>query len=475
MSNLTIERPTRLFVSRFDAIVLVIILALVSAIAFTVMIGDRVGVRIQRLAPQGTASSTARVAIQFNEAMNWDSVVENVTIEPDVEGEFTWSGTTLRFRPTAALNPGQDYTVTLERGAQSTTGRSVLSDTAFTFTVRRPRVAYLAPADSTPQNVWIADPSDPSSAEQITFSPSGVNTFAISPDGTRLAFSENNSVTGVSDIKMVDLENGALTQITNCADAYCDTPVWKPDGTMIAYQRTERNSDLNTGVSPMRVWLIDLNATPATTRPLFSDSQILGYSPQWSADGSRISFFNNASVGIMVYDFNSGETTLVPTRSGGEVELSPDGTQLIYPRVIFEEGSQARSNLQMVDLESGEIIDLTDPDEPLDDAASAWSPDGQRLVIARRYLDDRYTRTRQLYLMDMSDRSISPLTDDERYFNGYFTFDPFGQRLVIQRFPELTENGDLNSDGRPEIWTLDISSGDLTKVATNAFIPQWVP
>jgi Tol biopolymer transport system component len=471
-----VEHPARIKATRFDGIVLAFMLVLVGAIVLTVLIGDRVGVQINRLAPQGTAGSTARLAIQFDEAMNWDTVTERVKIDPPIEGEFTWSGTTLRFRPTEALTPGQDYRVSLLPGAQSTAGRSVLNETAFSFTVRKPRVAYLAPADSTPQNVWIADPADPSSAEQITFSPSGVNTFAISPDGTKLAFSENNSATGVSDIKLLDLETGGLTQLTNCADAYCDTPVWRPDGSLIAYQRTERNSDLNTGVSPMRVWLIDMTTTPASTRPLFSDSQILGYSPQWSADGSRISVFDNASVGILIYNFEDGKTTLIPTRSGGsDIALSPDGTRLIYPRVIIQEGAQAKSNLQMADLVSGEIIDLTSPDEPLDDSTSAWSPDGRYLAIARRYLDERYTRTRQLYLMDMSDQSVEPLVTDERYFNGYFTFDPFGQQLLMQRFPELTESGEQNANGKPEIWTLDITSGEMLKVAENAYIPQWVP
>lgn len=478
MRGTTIIKPT-VRISRFDVIVGVMMLALAGAIFLTVSVGDRVGVRIESLSPQDTAGSTARVTIQFNETMNWDSVVERLQIEPEVEGEFTWSGTTLRFRPNEALQPGQDYTVTLAEGAESISGREVLTATNFAFTVRRPRVAYLAPADSTPQNVWIADPADPSTAQQITFSPTGVNTFGVSPDGTKLAFSENSPTTGASDIKLFDLTTGALTQLTNCVNAHCDTPVWRPDGTMIAYQRVEDNSELNMGVSPVRVWLLDMNASAGPTpptRPLFSDTQILGYSPQWSADGGHISVFDNASVGILVYSFSNGQTTLIPTRSGGsDIALSPDGTKLIFPRIIIQEGAQARSNLQMADLVSGQITDLTNPDDPIDDATSAWSPDGTKVVLARRYLDDRYTRTRQLYLMDMADNSLTPLVTEERYFNGNFTFDPSGQHLVMQRFPELTESGDPNSNGKPEIWTLDINTGDMTQVAINGYIPQWVP
>ncbi|MBZ0288490.1 MAG: Ig-like domain-containing protein, partial [Anaerolineae bacterium] len=344
-------------VSRFDGTVLTIIGVLIAAILLTVIVGDRVGVQIQRIAPQGSTSSTTLVVIQFRETMNWDSVVEHVSISPEISGQYTWSGTTLRFRPDSALIPGRDYTVTLNQGAESATGRRLLSDSVFTFSIRRARVAYLAPADAIPQNVWIADPS---SAEQVTFSPSGINTFHVSPDGTQIAFGARNSETGTSDIKLLDLTNGGLRQLTNCQDAYCDTPVWRPDGSMIAYQRTELNSDLSVGTSPMRVWLIDLTTNPPSTRPLFSDSQILGYAPQWSADGSKISLYDNASQAILVYNFNDGQTTLIPSRSGGsDIAMSPDGTRLVFPRVILDNAT-ARSNLQLVNLETGKISDLTD-------------------------------------------------------------------------------------------------------------------
>jgi hypothetical protein len=46
---------------------------------------------------------------------------------------------------------------------------------------------------------------------------------------------------------------------------------------------------------------------------------------------------------------------------------------------------------------------------------------------------------------------------------------------VIQRFPELDASGQPNSSGQAEIWTYDLASGVLTKVAVNGFFPRWVP
>lgn len=462
--------------TRFDRIVLIVIAGLLAATILVIALGDNVGVQILRTAPTGVAASTAGVAIQFNEPMDWDTVMPRFHVEPPVTGDFAWTGSTLRFRPTAPLQPGAAYTVTLERGARARTGREVLRPVSFTFSVRAPRVAYLAPSDAVPQNVWIADPADPASARQVTFSPSSVLNFDISPDGTRLAFAERNSGTGTSDIKLLDLQTGALQQLTNCPESDCNTPVWRPDGQMIAYHRIDYNLGLdNVGASPTRVWLIDLTTTPASTRPLFADSQILGYAPQWSADGTRIAVFDNNSVGILVYDFTDDSIVFIPTRAGGgDVSLSPDGRRVVFPRLIIQ-GMEARSNLQMADLETGQIVDLTSPDEPQDDTQSDWHPDGARLALARRYLDERYTRTRQLYLLDTSTGQVTPLIEDPRYFNGFFSWDPQGRQLVIQRFPELTEDGQINNAGRPEVWTYDLTTGALTRVATNAYFPRWVP
>lgn len=471
------SQPTRMMgLSRFDLMVSIVIVGLLAGIGLTVLLGDRVGVQIVRTAPGDAASSTSRIVIQFNEVMDWASVTERVNFAPPIEGVFSWTGTTLRFLPSTALTPGADYTVTLKANAQSVDGRKVLNDTVFAFSVRRPRVAYLMPANSVPQNVWIADPADPSTAEQVTFSPSGILNFDVSPDGTKIAFAERNSSTGTSDIKMIDLENDTLQQLTNCPDSDCNSPVWRPDGTMIAYHRIDLNSDLTgVGTSPTRVWLIDLSTTPATTRPLFPDSQILGYNPEWSADGNRIAVYDNNSQGILVYDFTNGVSTLIPTHNGGsDVSISPDGTKVVFPNLIIENAS-ARSNLLMADLTTNQVAELSNPAEPLDDATTAWSPDGRYLAIARRYLDERFTRTRQIYLMDMQDRNVVPLVMDARYFNGFFSWDPQGTHLLIQRFPELTEDNQPNNEGTPEIWTYELDSEMLVKVATNAYLPRWVP
>lgn len=474
--------------------VLTIIGLLLAGLLLTVLLGDRVGVTLERAAPLGTARSTSRITLQFSEPMNRDSVPQHLrvlqlvpgaavaasnvppeAVQATLTGSISWSGTTLTFHPDTVLLPGTTYLVALDPGATSETGRQVLSEYRFTFTVSRPRVAFLAPASGSPLNIWIADPANPSAAEQVTFSPSGIFDFGVSPDGSKIAFSERNTSTGTSDIKLLDLETGGIQQLTNCQDADCTTPVWRPDGQMIAYERVEFNSSMeNVGVSPTRIWLIDLSTVPATTRPMFSDSQILGYGLQWSRDGSRATLFDVSSQGILLHDFTTATTSVIPSRYGTTGALSPDGSRIVFPEVTLSNG-EARSYLQLADVQTQEITQLSHPDDPVDDDAAAWSPDGTMLVISRRYTDDRFTRGRQLYRLSLDDGSVEPLVVDPLYANGIFSFDPTGTHLVIQRFPELTASGEANNTGTPEIWTFDLTTKELTQVARDSFFPRWVP
>jgi Tol biopolymer transport system component len=449
-------------------------LAIVAVIAATILLGDQVGVTLSSVGPLGTARSTSPIVIQFSETMNRDSVSERLQVEPGVRGDFSWSGSSMLFRPAQPLVPGKAYTVTLKRGATSQEGREVLSDYQFGFTVALPRVAWLAPADGAPQNIWMAN-QDGSDAKQVTFSPSGIYDFGVSPDGAQIAFAERNSNTGTSDLKLLDLATGGIRQLTNCVDADCTTPTWRPDGQLIAYERVDYNSDLNNvGTSPTRIWLIDLSSSPPTTRPLFSDLQILGYSAQWSDDGQRISVFNRDE-GILVYDFKTDTTTAVPSMSGSSGALSDDGMRVVYPELQFTEDQQTRSYLKIADLTTQEIQPVTDPNEAVQDDRAEWRPGTNELAIARRYQDDRFTVGYQVYLLNLDNDQLTQLTDDPRYANAFFSWDPTGQQLLIQRFPQLDENGQTNSEGRPEIWVYDMKTKALTEVAVNVFHPRWVP
>jgi Tol biopolymer transport system component len=459
----------------FDRAVGVVIVGLMVFIGLTLLVGDRVGVRVERVHPLGEAHSTDVIRITFSERMDRENTGDQLQITPDVPGAVRWSGETLLFEPDEPLQTGETYTVTLSDGVVSASGRRLLDRYQFGFEVRLPMVAYLYPADGFPQNIWMADPSAPENAEQITFSQNGVLDFAVRPDGRAIAFSERRNDRPATDIKLLSLETGAITPLTNCEDSDCSSPVWRPDGNMIAYTRVDMNTLLpGVGVSPYRIWLADLTGGSVTTQPLFEDTQALGYGPAWSADGGRITLFDTSVPGVVVYDFETDETVALRSDNGTSGALSPGGDRLVYPEVVLSEG-RAWSRLIMALLDTQAIITLTGETEAIDDTFGVWHPSGEGLAVGRRYRDERFTPTTQLYWVDAETGEGEALVVDEIYNHGFVHWDPTGDRLVMQRFQQFTADGTPNRGGRPEIWTYDRETDELTQIAENGMFPRWVP
>jgi Tol biopolymer transport system component len=464
---------TRLNLNRFDRIVGLIVAGLALAIAGTILLGDRVGVRVLRTSPAHSAQATSPITLQFSDEMDRDTLPDYLVIDPPVAGDYRWSGATLIFQPEAALQPGETYTVTLTAGAASRSGRAVLADHQFAFTVQPPRVAFLSPADGAAPNVYTVDPTDPAEPTALTSSPTGVYDFAASPDGTQLAYSVPDTETGLTDIRLLDLTTGEDTMLVRCPESDCHTPVWSPDGRTLAYERMEFESDFNLGASPVRIWLLDMTADPPTTQPLYDDPQVVGYTPQWSPDGTLLASYSNYRRGIFLYNFETDEVGFIPADFGNIGAFSPDSTQLAFP-ITITQANNIFNQIAIADLASGEVTYLNAPDDPVNDQFVIWTPDGSALVVGRRYLDDRYTPGRQLYLLSPETGDVKPLVVDANYYHGFYTWDPTGQMLVLQRF-QVPDPTVPDATLRTEVWVYDTATEALTQVGTNVFLPGWIP
>lgn len=351
-------------------------------------------------------------------------------------------------------------------------------------------VAYLAPAQGGQQDVYMASMHDPGNPTRLTEAEHGVYDFGVSPDGRYLAYAERRATERggfLTEIMLLDMQTGQTRQLTNCLeeDADCRAPVFREGNDLIAYERMAINSALSqVGPGQLRIWVLDLRT--GETRPLADDSQFVGYSPRWSDDGSTLIFYSSdvTAPGIMVLESAQADGArplkYVPSNHGTIGTLSPDGQYLVYPEVtqqrqtIDDETTQRIvTYLKIADLDTLEYNDLTDPNAPIDDTNAAWHPDGQRLVIERRYTDERYTRGYQIYWYDRATGNVDPLIYDPDYSHGFFEWNATGDKLVAQRF-RIASIGSENVDSRPSIWVKDIETGELHLIAENAFFPRWV-
>ncbi len=336
------------------------------------------------------------------------------------------------------------------------------------------RIAYLKFVDNAYQ-VFIADPTDPDGAEQVTTNRYGVFDFSVNSDGTAIAYTERDFETGTSEIMLLDLRTRDVKQLTNCLveESECNAPVFRPGSEMIAYQRRNLNTSLGLSAGSSRIWLLDILSN--TTYPLFEEAQILGYTPTWSADGSRLAFFDSVQLGVQVYDFEGGDQPMsfVPSRYGEVGTLSPDGTKLIFPE-IQSIGVQNQSYIQSADLDKGIFETIVDPNEPVDDQFPTWSPDGQSVLIGRRYTDERFTIGAQVYLLDPETMAIEELIYDPGYSHSLFSWSPDSQQIAMVRFEQLQSDDPNYGKNAQEIWVYNMETSELTKIDDNAFAPKWV-
>jgi len=352
----------------------------------------------------------------------------------------------------------------------------LLSDPA-----RQPtRVGYLYPAFGGVQNVYMTDIDNPENQVQLTDTGYGVFDYDFSPDGRWLAYAEKNE-DNIATLRLMDIPNRRVVELVDCiaVDAYCTTPAFSPDGEMLAYQRSE-SIDGRYGLS--RIWLVDMTSPNYETIPLINDTQVVGHSPVWSADGNTLAFYSadTTQPGILIYDFISREEDgvqlrFIPSTHGSMGTVSPNGQELIFPEIV-RRGEQLFTHLRIADLLDKEFSEFTDSQGPTDDVVAQWSPDGETVALARRYTDDRWTMGHQLYLRsasDEADTTFEPIAYNDRYNTSYFRWNQDGTKLVMQRFPLQNEDGSPNRDARPEVWIYDLETDMATQLVTDAFIPQW--
>lgn len=103
-------------------------------------------------------------------------------------------------------------------------------------------------------------------------------TPAISPDGTRVAYSSHKS--GSWDLYLLDLRSGDTTRLTSTPD-YDGAPSWSPDGGWLAFESYSGKS-----LEILLLSLADLSEPPMRlTGDLAAD-----YAPTWSPLGREVAF-----------------------------------------------------------------------------------------------------------------------------------------------------------------------------------------
>lgn len=147
----------------------------------------------------------------------------------------------------------------------------------------------------------------------------GARSLALSPDGTKLAF------TWRGDIWVVKSEGGRAVPITSNIEMD-DNPIWSPDGNTIAFA-TNRNGNWDTYLAD-----VDGGETRRLTYSSFSEVP-----NDWSSDGKSLvmrAWFDDKDNGIYTIDTKTGKykALFLDNRTVGLPKLNSARDKVIYVR-----------------------------------------------------------------------------------------------------------------------------------------------
>jgi hypothetical protein len=261
---------------------------------------------------------------------------------------------------------------------------------------------------------------------------------AISPDGTRVAFSGvvGNGSLGLYAIYLVDVNGSNLVRITSGSYGELD-PHWAPDGSAVVYSQNHTGSY---GSACCRIAKTVIGG--ATT---YLTAGIGALRPEFSPDGSKVLY--DRSNGIYTVSANGGTATPV-VATGFDATFSPDGNSIAY---LQKSGSSHL--LRKVNLSSGAVTTLYSTTQDLE--SPVWV--GSRILFIQ-YAGFGYDGRSAVTLRSIGD--TGGMVSTERTFAGRVA-----GFSTPRSDPPRALVGDLDSDNRDDV--VSIRLGERTVLDSN--------
>ena len=457
---MTLAQEIQRLDKRAGTLLVVLALAVVSLIAYINWLG--VSVSLHTANPADQISPYEPLTFIFSQAVRQNNVENQLELQPSIPGKLDWQDDhTARFIPAKAYKG--KISIRLVRGQIGTNGDWLRNDAAWTLTVRPPAILYLNYAD--PKNELMVVPAQGGTAHQLTFTGGKIYDFDVSPSGDAIAYSMAKDQGGM-DLWLIDRDGQNPRRLLDCGASRCSSPVWSPDGKMIAYIRESAALTANSPSGAPRPWVVDVQT--ADNRPAFSDPQAIGYGILWSPDGNWLSTYDGIAAQIRVINLKSGQQVSLPSNIGLLGSWSPDSSTLIYTDQTMGVNNISKTYLYRANFKTGEVsIFLGRTSDTVDYAYGnpVWSPSGDQIVFSMR--PDPKKPERQLWLIRTDTLGGPIITKGSGDTYESYEWDPWGTGLLIEQVS-------LTSTYKPEagVW---YPGQDFHVVVDNAVFPHWLP
>ena len=225
----------------------------------------------------------------------------------------------------------------------------------------------------------------PDSGHTVQLHQGSDTAFVWSPDGDRIAFLSRlrSEPCAFAFLMLADLRAGSIRHLLDRPGLFSQ-PTWSPDGGYLAY--TESDGRLQVlGLSDNLVQVLSDDAYVSKVIDLHGDAvDVVPVAPAW-VDETHIAYVKgNESgqvMGLAKLTLDGSESSMLVTGTVNPYDgfaFAPDGTRLAYAR-----SSEGESPLVLVDLRSGERLEIEDDSSnQVRSPASRlqWSPDGAFLA-----------------------------------------------------------------------------------------------
>ncbi|MFC7441167.1 TolB family protein [Laceyella putida] len=283
----------------------------------------------------------------------------------------------------------------------------------------------------------------------------------------------NSDVEGPSNVYMMNTDGSQKENLSQSTLRGRYFGSVSPDGTEVVMFGQTDDLDQDGGID--YALFIKKIGSPELPQMIANDDARDKFEPRFSpTDGSKIAFIKqdpDGSKDVYVLDRNTGEQkelfdpdTVKNSlyRSVDDLDWSPDGTRL----VVKSDHDSVYGELYIIDLNGNMVKPLTSNGESEYDVH--WSPDGDKVSYFRRHYDAGLQKyVNDLYTVDVASGAETKVTPGLT-FGGDSAWSPDGDTLVI--------SGELAKTTGTAIYTIKEDGSKLTKledVSATTYVAGW--